>query len=162
MINRRETTEKLSRLVEKRLNNTASYWSSEVNFDKGMPNERRVDYVGFKPNTSYLTVEPTSVELGTFTFYEVKSGMQDFNSGHGLTFYGDKNFLVTTNEFAKELIEKWMVPKEIDEILVPDKSWTRLYTKVESDGTHRTRVSSEILWQMILAQNHQRRTSYEL
>lgn len=41
----------LSSLVEKRLNNRVAYWASEVSFDRATPNERRIDYMGFKPFT---------------------------------------------------------------------------------------------------------------
>lgn len=48
-MSRAETTAMLSELVEKRLNNQTAFWASEVNFDRNTPDERRVDYVGFKP-----------------------------------------------------------------------------------------------------------------
>ena len=48
-MSRAETTAMLSKLVEKRLKNQTAFWASEVNFDRNTPDERRVDYVGFKP-----------------------------------------------------------------------------------------------------------------
>lgn len=48
-MSRAETTAMLSKLVEKRLRNQTAFWASEVNFDRNTPDERRVDYVGFKP-----------------------------------------------------------------------------------------------------------------
>ncbi len=102
-MSRAETTAMLSELVEKRLRNRVSFWASEVNFDLGTPRNRRIDYIGFKPFTPGYVLEPSSVELGTFSCYEVKSCMADFKSGHGLTFYGDENYLVTTPELADEL-----------------------------------------------------------
>ena len=89
-MSRTETTAMLSKLVEKRLKNRVSYWASEVNFDLGTPRNRRIDYIGFKPFTPGYVLEPSSVELGTFSCYEIKSCMSDFKSGHGLTFYGDE------------------------------------------------------------------------
>ena len=50
-MSRAETTAMLSKLVEKRLRNRVSFWASEVNFDLGTPNNRRIDYIGFKPFT---------------------------------------------------------------------------------------------------------------
>lgn len=91
-MNRAETTAMLSALVEKRLDSRTSYWAREVSFDRGTPNWRRIDYVGFKPYTPNYAVEPISVELGIFSCYEVKSCLADFESGNGLTFYGDENF----------------------------------------------------------------------
>ena len=48
-MSRTETTAMLSELVEKRLKNQTAFWASEVSFDRNTPDERRVDYVGFKP-----------------------------------------------------------------------------------------------------------------
>ena len=88
-MSRAETTAMLSKLVEKRLKNQTAFWASEVNFDRNTPDERRVDYVGFKPWNINGEPVPASVEKGCFEFYEVKSCMADFTSGNGLTFYGD-------------------------------------------------------------------------
>lgn len=151
MSSRAEITQKLSKLVEKRLNSNHMYWSSEVNFDKGMQNERRIDFVGFKPFTPDIITDANSVELGTFECYEVKSCMADFKSGNGLTFYGDKNYLVTTKELDQELYETNLIPWDIDAILIPDKNWTHLYSHRKSKGTHRQRISSEFLWEIVKA-----------
>mgnify|MGYP000146531734 CR=1 FL=1 len=102
-MSRAETTAMLSKLVEKRLKNRVSFWASEVNFDLGTSKNRRIDFMGFKPFTPGYVLMPASVELGEFSCYEVKSCMADFKSGHGLTFYGDVNYLVTTRELAEEL-----------------------------------------------------------
>lgn len=51
-MSRTETTAMLSKLVEKRLRNQTAFWASEVNFDRNTPDDRRVDYVGFKHGTS--------------------------------------------------------------------------------------------------------------
>lgn len=61
-MSRAETTAMLSKLVEKRLKNRVSYWASEVNFDRNTPDERRVDYVGFKPWNINGEPVPASVE----------------------------------------------------------------------------------------------------
>lgn len=83
-MSRAETTAMLSKLVEKRLKNQTAFWASEVNFDRNTPDERRVDYVGFKPWNINGEPVPASVEKGCFEFYEVKSCMADFTSGNGL------------------------------------------------------------------------------
>lgn len=162
-MSRTEVTERLSGLVEKRLTSRHMYWSAEVSFDKGTERERRIDYVAFKPFTPNLTVEPASVELGTFECYEIKSCMADFHSGHGLTFYGDRNYLVTTKAFSEELTAKQLTPTGIDAILVQNMTGTSLLER----GTHpegrehrygshsyRRRVASEMLWQMVQANLH--------
>lgn len=150
MSKRPEITAKLSHLVEKRLRSQNMYWSSEVNFDKNADDERRVDFVGF--HRSRNAPDAVAVELGTFVFYEVKSSMADFTSGNGLTFYGDKNYLVCLPELAQQLVEEYKVPYAVDAILCPDKRWTRLYTKIDQSGrwgSHRQRSASEILWAIV-------------
>lgn len=159
MSERSNTTMMLSKLVALRLNSQKTYWSPEVNFDKGTKAERRIDFVSFKPCTPLLIVEPTSVEMGTFACYEVKSGMSDYTSGHGLTFYGDENYLVCTTEFAEELQRRYMqenlkMPDNISAILCPNKSGTALYQKYKvSDWVwykpHRRRPASEMLWAIV-------------
>ncbi|OUN16372.1 hypothetical protein B5G37_14530, partial [Pseudoflavonifractor sp. An85] len=95
MESRKEVTRCLSELVEKRITGRNMVWSREVPFDKGTSYERRVDYVAFRPFMPEQRLEPSSLELGTFEFYEIKSCIADFESGHGLTFEGDENYLVT-------------------------------------------------------------------
>lgn len=151
MSDRPDITSRLSKLVEKRLNSRNMYWSPEVNFDWNMKGERRIDFVGFKPFTPDYVIEPTSVELGTFAFYEVKSYMADFESGHGLTFYGDENYLVCTPELAIELRNQMKLPNGIDAVLCPDKNWSKLITKFQLNtiDSHRRRSASEILWAIV-------------
>lgn len=153
-MNRTDTTAMLSELVEKRLNNRVSFWASEVNFDLGTPNNRRIDYMGFKPFTPDAVTIPTSVELGTFECYEVKSCMADFNSGHGLTFYGDANFLVTTRELAEELRITYRLPHRINQVLTPSKKGDKLIPLFDVSGkcpSYRCRAASEMLYAMIEA-----------
>lgn len=84
---RDETTGELSERVLARLRREYSLVASEVWVD----DEHRVDFVGFRPER--LSPFPSSIERGEFVFVEVKSGMADFKSGHGLTFQGDANWL---------------------------------------------------------------------
>lgn len=149
MSKRPEITDKLSELVKNRLRTAHMYWSPEVNFDKNMAGNRRVDFVGFKPFTPYLVDEPATVELGTFAFYEVKSSMADFQSGHGLTFYGDENYLVTTEKLAVQLYEERRLPRDVDAVLCPNGDWTGLRSKFKRPGTHRRRAAAEILWEIV-------------
>ena len=90
MEQREETTEELSERVLARLRREYSLVSSEVWVD----DVHRVDFVGFRParNSPF----PSSIERGEFVFVEVKSCMNDFKSGHGLTFRGDANWLVSS------------------------------------------------------------------
>lgn len=124
-MSRAETTAMLSKLVEKRLRNQTAFWASEVNFDRNTPDERRVDYVGFKPWNINGEPVPASVEKGCFEFYEVKSCMADFTSGNGLTFYGDQNYLVCTKELCDEIVWQKMVPPRVNAILTPDSTGSK-------------------------------------
>ncbi|MBZ2200535.1 MAG: hypothetical protein ABF490_04740 [Lentilactobacillus hilgardii] len=161
MIDRAKATDKLSKLVEKRLTSQQMYWSAEVDFDKNTDDNRRIDYVGFKAYTPDYVTTPVSVEKGTFVCYEVKSCWNDFKSGHGLSFYGDENYLVCPKELAEEIIAKQAVDRRnLNGILVPNKSGTALYQKYELQNTHltaRTRNASEMLWAIVQAHQRPRR-----
>lgn len=146
---RADTTRMLSSLVEKRLNARRMYWSAEVTFDKFTDHERRIDYVAFKPYTPEYRYECYSVELGTFECYEVKSCLEDFDSGHGLSFYGDENYLVCPTELADYLHRSARIPEGVH-ILVPDRKHTKLLHRwAHADFNrpqHRTRTAAEMLW----------------
>lgn len=153
-MSRTETTAMLSKLVEKRLKNQTAFWASEVNFDRNTPDERRVDYVGFKPWNINGEPVPASVEKGCFGFYEVKSCMADFTSGNGLTFYGDQNYLVCTKELCDEIVWQKMVPPRVNAILTPDSTGSKLilgHVRSNHDLSYRRRPASEILWAMVKA-----------
>lgn len=145
----------LSALVERRLDSRTSYWAKEVSFDKGTPMWRRIDYVGFKPYTPNYAVEPVSVELGVFSCYEVKSCLEDFESGNGLTFYGDENYLVTTRELAEQLHDMLRLPRNIDQVLVPSSKgdMLRKLYDLSNNGSpsYRHRPASEMLYAMVEA-----------
>lgn len=149
-MSRSETTAMLSRLVEKRLSSRCQLWGAEVSFDRGMFNERRIDYMGFQPYADHNVIGAACVELGTFDAYEVKSCMADFDTGHGLNFIGDRNYLVCTRELAQDLRGKWF---GCDAVLVPDKPGSKLITCYELGdyGSRRTHPASEMLWQIVKA-----------
>lgn len=146
---RAATTRMLSALVEKRLNASRWYWSAEVTFDRDTDHERRIDYVGFKPFTPEYRYECYSVELGTFACYEVKSCLEDFKSGHGLSFYGDDNYLVCEYGLADYLWQYGMLPTGAH-VLVPDRNHTKLLHRWPHDDytrrPHRTKTAAEMLW----------------
>lgn len=143
----------LSELVEGRLGHQYAMWAAEVEFDKGTDRGIRIDYMGFSPRCVRNVTAPSSVELGKFDCYEVKSCMADFNSGHGLNFIGDRNFLVTTREVAEALCGKVYIYYDV---LVPDGPRGRLvpYMKGNDPYVGRTRPASEMLWQMCRARNN--------
>lgn len=152
-MSRADVTAELSALVEKRLDSRSSFWAREASFDRGTPSWRRIDYVGFKPHTPAYALEPTSVELGTFACYEIKSCLEDFESGNGLTFYGDRNYLVVPRGLGERLHEERRLPRAIDQVLAPRGG--RLVTLYDLSGngcpSYRRRVASEMLYAMVEA-----------
>lgn len=59
----------------------------------------------FEPDWYHTAIHAGCVERGTFTFYEVKSCLADFKSGHGLNLFGDCNYVVMPVETYPKLIE---------------------------------------------------------
>ncbi|WEV59696.1 hypothetical protein OZX67_03925 [Bifidobacterium sp. ESL0728] len=123
MSEREETTAMLSKMVQRRCESRHRFSAPEVMLeDPKTGNAVRVDFMGFDPymcGSPYPN--PSSVGLGKFTAYEVKSCWADLTSGHGLNILGDQNFLVTTNEVADRLTNGEMASlrRRLDEVLVP-------------------------------------------
>lgn len=152
-MNRNDVTKSLSDLVRKKLSNNCNFWAEEVELDFG---KARVDFIGFQPfNILQNGMCAASIDKGIFSFYEVKSCLADFNSGHGKNFLGDENYLVCERDLADELFQKHLLPHGT-KILVPNKPRTALVVAFDlssSFGTwsRRTKSSSELLWNMISA-----------
>lgn len=144
----------LSELLEKRLRNRYNMWAAEVSFDKNTSKEIRIDYMGFKLKSVGCVTVPSSVELGHFDCFEVKSCMDDFRSGHGLNFIGDENWLVTTDEVAEKLRGSSTLHR--CGVLVPNKPMSALLVKFDYYNPYggRQRPASEMLWQMVIARNN--------
>ena len=66
------------------------YWANEVTYDYTLAHPIRVDFMRFKPRNTL----PSGLEQSEFLAYEVKSCKQDFESGHGLSFIADLNYVV--------------------------------------------------------------------
>lgn len=145
-MSRTELTKMLSDLVRKRLNNKSLFWAEEVNLDYY---QKRVDFVGFRPAKNGSFANVADIEKGSFDFYEVKSSMEDFNSGHGKNWEGDKNFLVCTKELADKLKYKMILPSNVT-VLCPNKNMTSLIKVYDTHWSSRRKKSaSEILWAMV-------------
>ena len=104
-MDRKKTTEFLGNLlVSDRFGGAGKHWAKEVSIDpfsaKGNP--KRVDYMQFIP-AGQCSV--SDIEKGIFVCYEVKSCRQDVYSGNGLNFLGEKNYMVTTMECYKGLLQ---------------------------------------------------------
>lgn len=133
MTKRSEITRELSRMVERRLANNTPYWVSECRLNIRENDSTIVDYVSFTPSWGNGS-EVSAAELGRFDFYEVKSCMEDFTSGHGLNFEGDTNILVCEPELADELYRRRMFPANCDKVLCPNKSRRALVTAYEPNA----------------------------
>ena len=77
------------------------YYASEVSLDYGSKDVCRIDFLQFEPAN---TMTVSGIEKGIFTCYEIKSCKEDFNSGYGLNFIGEKNYLVMTMETYKAIL----------------------------------------------------------
>lgn len=99
---RKEKTEMLRSLLKVKLNSKRGVHSAaEVSLDYGTKNVKRVDFVSFEPRDQ---MSIAGLESGAFTFYEVKSCREDFKSGFGLNFEGDRNYVVTDMPTYKDLV----------------------------------------------------------
>ena len=159
MSERKEITRELSSMVERKLANETPYWVSECNLNIRENNSTRVDYVAFTPSWGKGS-EVSVAEPGKFDFYEVKSCMEDFKSGHGLNFEGDTNILVCGRELADELCRRRMFPLNCDKVLCPNKSRSALITVYEPNvgglGSNRRRYPASHLLPCMVS----RMTSY--
>ena len=77
------------------------YYALEVTLDYGTNHTKRIDAVQFIPKG---VIYGSDMEKGTFVCYEIKSCKNDVYSGSGLNFFGEKNYIVTTMETYKELL----------------------------------------------------------
>lgn len=113
-MNRKETTEFLSKLLEReKLCGISKYWAREVSIDYGSINVRRIDYLQFEPPNQCSI---SAIEKGIFIAYEIKSCKADFNSGFGKNFVGEKNYFVMPMATYKEVINE--IPRNVG-VLVP-------------------------------------------
>lgn len=110
---REEVTAELSRKVASKLRREFAITAQEVWVDS----RHRVDFVAFSPGVGGRNC---ALERGRFVFVEVKSCMDDFKSGHGLTFHGDDNWLVCPRDLADELHDRRMLPFGV-QVYCPDK-----------------------------------------
>lgn len=102
-MNRKETTEFLGNLLKReKFSGLGKYWAREVSIDYGTTDVKRVDFMQFEP-AGQCSV--SDIEKGIFVCYEIKSCKQDVYSGNGLKFFGEKNYIVTTMECYKDLLQ---------------------------------------------------------
>lgn len=142
---RTETTAALSRLVESRIGRRCRLWAPEVE----VPGGGRVDYMGFRPYGE--RPDAAALERGTLACYEVKSCRADFESGHGLNFVGDENWLVCPRELCEELRGARML-STVSGVLCPDAGWKRLLEVIHQPPDayryRRTMSAAEAIWRI--------------
>ena len=78
------------------------YYAKEVTLDYGTDHTKRIDVVQFIPQG---VIHASDIEKGIFVCYEVKSCREDVYSGNGLNFYGEKNYIVTTMDTYKKILD---------------------------------------------------------
>lgn len=150
-MSRADTTAELSGLARRKLSRLTPWWASEVPVDGGAAGSGVVDFMAYRPRTSgHPAGSDGEVELGTFYFVEVKSCMADFESGHGLNFHGDVNWLVCERDLADRLREEGRVPFGC-KVYVPDKPRRRLIKYIENDWERPVREhgAAFLLFQMM-------------
>lgn len=101
---RKETTKFLSDLlIRDRFSGMGKYWAREVTLNYGSEDVKRVDFMQFKPPSTYSV---SGIEKGEFICYEVKSCLADCKSGHGQNFIGEKNYFVMPMSLYKEAVNE--------------------------------------------------------
>ena len=175
-MNRKEITKLLTEtLISTRLNDR-KYYAKEVTLDYGTSNPKRVDVMQYAPMG---TVYAGDIERGEFTCYEIKSCKEDVFSGHGLRFYGDKNYIVTTMNCYKDILEdmeklriylKENYPDSSKDfgimVLMPDSVDLRDSSAVYAEFENPTPLDKCSRWKFWIAlncaQGHRRRSTTEL
>lgn len=137
-MNRKEKTKFLSDLlVQEKLNQRGTYWASEVTLNMGTSNMKRVDFMRFEP----VNQSVSGIEKGVFICYEVKSCREDFKSGNGVNFVGDKNYIVTDMETYKKIVND--IPWRVG-VMVPIPFMRDKHDEFDSP----TNLETDIRWEM--------------
>lgn len=150
-MDRKETTIRLSALLEDYINpkkDSRIYYAKEVTFDYGSKDQCRVDYMQFKPKNNSVS----GIEQGIFYAYEIKSSVEDFNSGHGTNFnIGDMTYLVTTEDVYKCIERK--VPHWVGFMVPSTDTYSGLKVVRKAKPHDRQRPVSEMLLMMFRSAN---------
>lgn len=105
-MNRAETTRFLSELLlrDRLYGQAGKYYAREVSIDPWTNHGKRVDFMQFITDS---TMAVSGIEKGIFVCYEVKSCKEDIYSGNGLNFFGEKNYIVTTMDCYKSILDDY-------------------------------------------------------
>lgn len=99
---RKEITKFLTDLLIADRLSDRQYYAKEVTVDANTSKAKRVDVMQFVPQGVFHV---SDIEKGRFICYEIKSCIQDIYSGNGLNFLGDENYIVTTADTYKKLLD---------------------------------------------------------
>lgn len=159
-MSRSQVTLDLSKRLESYMARRYHLWASEVYLSAytqdGGTIDIRPDYLAFNLSHGNYASKVAWVERGTFTVFEVKSCKADFESGRGLNFIGDKNYIVTTREFGEQLRYGGSLhdklPSDCDGVLVPSGNGLRMLFDRDLYGLYggyRKFSACELLWAII-------------
>lgn len=152
MSDRKETTKNLTELIKLYINpynDPRIYTASEVTFDYNSSHSIRVDYMQFKPLNNSIS----GIEKGSFYCYEVKSCKDDFESGNGLNFIGDYNYLVMPKDLYDIIKDK--IPYDVG-VYVPTKcDYKPLMCIKKAKRRDRSKSLAEMLLMMFRSSNRE-------
>lgn len=103
-MNRKDTTKLLTEILINDKLSDRKYYAKEVTLDYGTNRPKRVDVMQFIPQG---VINASDIEKGIFTCYEIKSCKEDLYSGHGLNFFGEKNYIVMTMKTYKDILDDY-------------------------------------------------------
>ncbi len=152
MTDRKETTKHLTELLRKHINpnnDTRIYTAAEVTFDYYTEHPIRIDYMRFKP----VNNSQGGIERGSFYCFEVKSCKEDFESGHGLNFIGDFNYLVLPEGLYDQLKRK--IPYDVGVYEPSGDIWKPLKCVKKARQITRNRSAAEMLLMMFRSANRE-------
>lgn len=153
---RKETTKFLSDLlIRDRFSGMGKYWAREVTLNYGSADVKRVDFMQFKPPSTYSV---SGIEKGEFICYEVKSCMEDYKSGHGQNFIGERNYFVMPMSLYKSEITELKYNYYIG-VMVPIPKGSNKIAEFENP----TELDSNIEWELtIIKSAHPQSRKYSL
>ena len=152
MSDRKEITKHLTDLLKTHINpynDPRIYTAAEVTFDYYSSHPIRVDYMRFKP----LNNSVGGIERGLFYCYEIKSCKEDFESGHGLNFIGDFNYLVMPKGLYEEI--KQIIPYNVGVYVPSGDEWKPLKCLKKARQVTRERSVAEMLLMMFRSSNRE-------
>lgn len=155
---RKETTKFLSDLlIRERFSGMGKYYASEVTLNYGSADVKRVDFMQFKPPSTYSV---SGIEKGEFICYEIKSCIADYQSGHGQNFIGERNYFIMPMSLYKHLIIETAKPANYNiGVIVPIPKGSDYKAEFENP----TELDPNIEWELkTIKPSHAQSRKYSL